>query len=106
MNDRIIPVIILLLNFIFPMIVFQFLPNFSSLLLIAGWSFVSMFCLVAVAYWVYEDGKKIEFLEERLWRRIDKLEESMKLNFRCMERTEERLKRLEEQQKENNQNKS
>ena len=96
MNDRVIPVIILLLNFIFPVIVFQFLPNVSSLLLIAGWSFVSLFCLVVVAYWVYEDGKKIEFLEEHLWRRIDKLEENMKLNIRCMEDVEERLKGLEE----------
>ena len=55
-----------------------------------------MFCLVVVAYWVYEDGKKIEFLEEHLWRRIDKLEENMKLNLRCMEDMEERLKGLEE----------
>jgi amino acid transporter len=94
MNDRVIPVIILLLNFIFPVIVFQFLPNVSSLLLIGGWSFVSLFCLVVVAYWVYKDGKKIEFLEEHLWRRIDKLEENMKFNIRDIE---DKLKGLEEQ---------
>jgi hypothetical protein len=88
------------------MIVFQFLPNLSSLLLIAGWSFVSLFCLVVVAYWVYEDGKKIEFLEEHLWRRIDKLEENIKLNLTCMDDMEERLKRLEEQQKANQNNES
>jgi hypothetical protein len=94
MNDRVIPVIILMLNFIFPVIVFQFIPNVSSLLLIGGWSFVSLFCLVVVAYWVYKDGKKIEFLEEHLWRRIDKLEENMKFNIRDIE---DKLKGLEEQ---------
>jgi hypothetical protein len=94
MNDRVIPVIILMLNFIFPVIVFQFIPNVSSLLLIGGWNFVSLFCLVVVAYWVYEDGKKIEFLEEHLWRRIDKLEENMKFNIRDIE---DKLKGLEEQ---------
>jgi hypothetical protein len=86
-----IPVIILSLNFVFPLIVAQFLPTMSQILLIGIWSFVSLFCLVVVAYWVHEDGKKIEFLEDHLWRRIDKLEQSMKFNLRRIEDIESQL---------------
>ena len=52
------------------------------------WSFVSLFCLAVVAYWVYEDGKRIEFLEEHLWRKIDKLEQSVKINIGDIENLE------------------
>ncbi len=90
-----VPVIILSLNVILPWFLSLFFPNFSSLLVIAAWSFVSMICLVAVAYWVYEDGKKIEFIESSLWRRINKLEEFMKMSSRNQEELEEQIKKLE-----------
>jgi biopolymer transport protein ExbB/TolQ len=101
MDEKIIPTIVLLLNFIsmIGLVVFQFLAGFSSFLMIAAW-----LSLVLVAYWVYENDKRIEFMEEHIWKRNEELEESVKLNRICIEDMKERLKRLEEQQKEANQN--
>ena len=95
MNDRIIPVIILSLNVVLPWFLSTFIPGFSSVLVIGVWSFVSIACLVAVAYWVYEDGKKIEFIEARLWRRIDKLEEFVKMSEINQENLEDKIKKIE-----------
>jgi hypothetical protein len=41
----------------------QYVPNWEKALF--AFYFLVAFCGVLLAYWVYEDGKKIESLEER-----------------------------------------
>ena len=100
LNTRLIPVIVLLINIFIPFLFIQLETGLSTtLLIVAFWSFVSMFCLILVAYWVYEDGKKINSSDTYLWRRIEKMEESEKMTERFIEELETRIKKLEEKEK-------
>ena len=71
-------------------LLFQFLANFSYILSLASW-----LSLVLVAYWVYENDKKIEFMEEHVWKKLDKTEAELKISRRQIEELQERLKEFE-----------
>ena len=92
MDERIIPAIVLLLNFVFS-IFGVFLTEFSAFYAI--WGIVSMLSIALVALLAYENAKKIEFIEERIWKRFSELEESEKI----IRRNIEDLKRVLEAEK-------
>jgi hypothetical protein len=100
LNTRLITVIVLFLNPILAFLISQLSTDIStSILVVAFWSFVTWFCLVMVACWVYEDGKKIESSDPYLWRHIKKLETSEKMMEKFIEELESRIKKLEEKEK-------
>lgn len=100
MNTRLIVVIVLFLNPFLAFSIGSFLTDLSSsFLALALWSFITWFCLVLVAYWVYEDGKKIEPSDTYLWRHIKKLETSEKMMENLIEELDRRIKKLEEKEK-------
>ncbi len=86
LDERIIPTIVLALNFlsIVGLVFFQFFVDISFLLTIFSW-----LSLVIVAYWVYENDKRTEFLEKHVWKKIDKLEADLKLANRRIEELNE-----------------
>ena len=81
-DDRSIPAIMLLLNFVFS-IFGLFLTNFS--LIYVFLNIVSQLFIAIVAMMAYENAKKIEFLEEHIWKRFEELEENMKINTIILE---------------------
>ncbi len=97
MNTRLIPVIVIFLS---PIIGFLFAPtspDISTTILALGvWTFISWACSIMVAYWVYEDGKKIESLNTYLWKHVKKLETSEKMMENLIGELESRIKKLEE----------
>jgi len=48
------------------------------------------------AYWVYEDGKRIESSDPYVWKHIHKLETSVKMLENLTGELDERIKKLEE----------
>jgi uncharacterized membrane protein YvlD (DUF360 family) len=100
LNSRLIPVIVIFLS---PIIGILFAPTShdlsSSILALGVWSFVTWCCLVMIAYWVYEDGKKIEPSGTYLWRHVKKLETSEKMMENLIEDLDGRIKKLEEKEK-------
>ena len=92
MDERIIPTIVLALNFLsmIGLVFFQFFVDISFLLTILSW-----LSLVIVAYWVYENSKRTEFLEKHIWRRLDEAEADLKLANKRIGDMEEEIKKLE-----------
>lgn len=100
LNTRLILVIVLFLNPILAFLISQLSTDIStSILVLAFWSFVTWFCSVMIAHWVYEDGKKIESSEPHLWRHIKTLETSEKMMENLIEELDGRIKKLEEKEK-------
>lgn len=88
MDERVIPAIILALNFLsmIGLLFFKFFIDVSSVLMIASW-----LSLVLVAYWVYENDQRVEFLEKHVWKKIERLEQDLKLAHRSLAEINERL---------------
>ncbi|MFC1486610.1 hypothetical protein ACFLRN_02830 [Thermoproteota archaeon] len=89
MDDRSIPAIMLLLNFVFS-IFGLFLTDFS--LIFVFWSIVSQLFMAIVAMMAYENAKKIEFIEARFWKRFIELEENEKITRMNIEDLKQVLK--------------
>jgi len=87
LDERIIPAIVLLLNFVFS-VFGVFLTEFSAFYAI--WGIVSTLSIALVALLAYENAKKIEFIEERIWKRFSEIEESVKINSRILKDVENR----------------
>lgn len=100
MNTRLIPVIVIFLS---PIIGILFAPTStdlsSSILALGVWSFLTWCCLLMIAYWVYEDGKKIGPSTTYLWNHVKKLETSEKMIENLIEELDRRIKKLEEKEK-------
>jgi len=92
MDEKIIPTIVLALNFfsMIGLLAFQFFADFSLILSIVSW-----LSLVLVAYWVYENDKRIDFLEEHVWSRLNKAEAYLKVNDGRIEGLLKRLEKIE-----------
>ena len=92
MDERIIPTIVLALNFLsmIGLVFFQFFVDISFLLTIFSW-----LSLVVVAYWVYENNQRTEFLEKHVWRKIENAEADLKLANKRIRDLEEKIGKIE-----------
>jgi hypothetical protein len=82
MDERIVPVIVLTLNLVLYVYVLTIVQlNWLS----AIWGIISSVSLILVAYEAYENSKKLDFIEEHVWKRISELDERIK-HFESMEK--------------------
>jgi sulfite exporter TauE/SafE len=82
MDERIVPAIVLLLNFLFGLLA-GFIPDLFPM--VGVLNFITALMLVVLALMVYENAKKIDFIEEHVWRRLNEIDERIKLNRNFME---------------------
>jgi hypothetical protein len=100
LNARLIPVILIFLSPIIGVLFSSTSTDLSSSILALGiWSFVTWCCLVMIAYWVYDDGEKIESSDPYFWKHIKKLETNEKMMENLIEELDGRIKKLEEKEK-------
>lgn len=85
MDERAIPVIVLAFNFLLGLFVFFFSGGGGISPIITIWIIVTGFCEILVAYMAYENAKKIDSIEEYLWKKLSELEQKVKLNRNFME---------------------
>jgi len=88
LDERAIPVIVLVLNLLFYIFV---IVTTEFTIVIGVWGIVLGVCQILVAYTAYENAKRVDFLEEHVWKRINEIDEWIKLNRNFMEDLKKRM---------------